>query len=45
MKAVLRLKLITLSASKKKLERAYIHQQLDSTLKSSRTKKKPIQQR
>jgi hypothetical protein len=38
MKTVLRGKLIALSASKKKIERAYIHQPLDNTPESSRTK-------
>jgi hypothetical protein len=38
MKAVLRGKLIALSASKKKLERAYTSTYLNSTPESSRTK-------
>jgi hypothetical protein len=44
MKAVLRGKLIALSTSKKKLERAYLHYQLDSTPESSRTKRSKIPQ-
>ena len=39
MKTVLRGKLIALSASKKKIERAYIHQPLDNTPESYRTKR------